>query len=728
MKTKAEQQYIRAFAARIGGIDFAPGDDRVLNTAAAELKKFFEGCAFTGAGRLTVGLAHSAEVCALPQAEKLAVRAVDAKDDGFEVRRFGDSFVAAGANPRGVLYGVYELEDRILAGEAENPDTFIVPAFRKRSDAIGHYHNARTYNFGNDPIDEKKAEYLARLRINQFCACFDGSAFGNCLSDFVHSDVFPFQRQPLPEAVAMLKNSSSLLSKYGIEFHMMLWAPALPKLFAPIEAYPKGVLGRVRRPWGGDENHLDYTLCINHPLVQQHYRNIIPKFIREYPDVKGFFLYNMDGASWLCTPGLCPNCAKTLVDSDPAAHNPWETQAALVTLFADAAHRQDPDFAVSFWGTVHFHGESIAKMYRTAKGFDVLTTGCMGGDHDIYVTKQDAPVYEVAETLRAAKEHGVPACVYYAYNRLEAVQPGLPTPFAAIEALKLFRDWGFTNAMEVTGPTPCMNQITALTMRQFQSQPDTDAESWLSALAARQFGTAAGAHMVAAWKHIHRAFGCWRDYDASPLTGSQFMMRMGLFSNVSGAECILPGVLDAFDGFYMETLSGVEPFRREAYAKNLTPEFLERFTATEQHLAYAEAVAYRALEAAGNEPVGICYYEGGFEGIGRHTQKEFARLNLCSIRMTHAMCRQNIDILKAVALLRAMRDTPAMQAGLYPRYLRLLEEDRALLEEYVAMLEEFSVLRPCLPMTGMCENELRIYIGNAQERIERINTYLAANR
>lgn len=273
-----------------------------------------------------------------------------------------------------------------------------------------------------------------------------------------------------------------------------------------------------------------------------------------------------------------------------------------------------------------------------------------------------------------------------------------------------------------------MNQITALAMRQFQSQPDTDAESWLSALAARQFGTAAGAHMVTAWKHIHSAFGCWRDYDASPLTGSQFMMRMGLFSNVSGAECILPGVLDAFDNFYMETLSGVEPFLREAFAKNLTPEFLERFTATEQHLAAAEAAAYRALEAAGDEPVGICYYEGGFEGIGRHTQKEFARLNLCSIRMTHAMCRQDIHILQAVALLRAMRDTPAMKAELYPRYLRLLEEDRALLTEYVTMLEEFSTLRPCLPMTGMCENELHIYIDNAEERIGRITAYLAANR
>ena len=727
MYTKQERERIRSFAARIGGIDFAPGDDRVLNTAAAELKKFFEGCAFTGSGRLRVGLANSDEIRPFCEAGALSIHTVDAKDDGFELRCVGGDVLAAGANPRGVLYAVYELEDRILAGEAEELAIFIVPAFRKRSDAIGHYHNARTYNFGNDPIDEKKAEYLARLRVNQFCACFDRCAFGNSLSEFVHSDVFPFQRKPLPEAVTTLKSSSYILSKYGIEFHMMLWEPALPKLFAPVEAYPPETIGKVYRPHGVDGDRLDHTLCINHPLVQQHYRNIIPKFIREYPDVKGFFLYNMDGTSWLCTPKLCPNCAKTLVDSDPAIHNPWETQATLVTLLAEAAHAQDPEFSVNFWGAIHFHGQPVANMYRTAKGFDVLTTGCMGSDHDIYVTDPGEPVFEVKETLRAAKEHGVASCIYYAYNKLEAVQAGLPSPFAAAEALQTFHRWGFDHIIEVTGPTPCMNQITALTMRQFFSEPDTDAESWLTALADRQFGKAAGPHMYAAWRHIHDAFSCWRDYGTSPLTGSH-PLRLGLQSDTPGMYCTVPDVLNDIEAAYLDILPNVEPFRRADFARNLTPEFLERFTATEQHLAAAEAAAYRALEAAGDEPVGICYYEGGFEGIGRHTQKEFARLNLCSIRMTRAMCRQDIDILKAVALLRAMRDTPAMKAELYPRYLRLLEEDRALLTEYVTMLEEFAALRPCLPMTGMCENELYMYIDHAQWRMDSIDAYLAENR
>ena len=44
------------------------------------------------------------------------------------------------------------------------------------------------------------------------------------------------------------------------------------------------------------------------------------------------------------------------------------------------------------------------------------------------------------------------------------------------------------------------------------------------------------------------------------------------------------------------------------------------------------------------------------------------------------------------------------------------------------MLEEFAALRPCLPMTGMCENELHIYIDNAQWRMDSIEEYLEENR
>ncbi len=727
MYTKKEKHNIRCFCRQFGSIQFPPHPTVVEETAVQELKQFLADFPLEGTATLVLGRPEAVpalgEACA---AGILAIGEVSPEDDGFEIKWAGSTLFVAGANPRGVLYGVYELEDRVLSGEA--PDTLVVPAFRKRSDALGHYQNARTFNFGNDTIDDKKAQYLARLRINQFCACFDGSAFGNHLSEFVHSDVFPFMRQPSREAVTQLKNTAAIFGKYGIDFIMMLWEPTVPALFAPIDAYPADALGTVHRPWGGDENKMERTLCINSPLVQEYLRDVMGKFIREYPDVKGLFLYNMDGGSWLCTPELCPRCRAALVDSDPTLFNPWENQAKLVTLLSEAAHAVNPDFTINFWGDIHFHGAAVEKMLQTAQGYDHLTTACMGSDHDIFVTNIQQPCFEVEVTLKTAAQRGLSSYMYYAYNKSETVQPGLPTPFATAEAIQTFRRWGFDNLMEVTGPTPALNQVTALTMRQFQSQPDTDPESWLQALAEKQFGSEAGPHMYAVWQEIHEGFECWRDYNANPLTGSNFIVRMGLTSTFDGTPSILPGILERFEEFYYDTVGKVEPWRLEEFRKNQTPEFLERFCAMEAHFATAEEQARLACEKADSEPVGICYYDGAFEGISRHTRFEFARLNLCSIRMTHSMCRQVIHMLRAVALLGTMREDPISVDTLQPKYLQLLREDCVLLTDYIAMLEEFSQLRPCLAMSGMCENEICIYIDDAQKRLDGLLLYLKENK
>src|SRR5690606_25901011 len=101
--------------------------------------------------------------------------------------------------------------------------------------------------------------------------------------------------------------------------------------------YPPEALGTVRRPWGGDANGLSRTLCVNSPIVQEHLRNIIRKLVREYPAVKGAYVYNMDIASWICTPELCERCAVACTDSPPDVYNPWESQAKMVTLLAEAA-------------------------------------------------------------------------------------------------------------------------------------------------------------------------------------------------------------------------------------------------------------------------------------------------------------------------------------------------------------------------------------------------------
>ena len=87
-------------------------------------------------------------------------------------------------------------------------------------------------------------------------------------------------------------------------------------------------------------------------------------------------------------------------------------------------------------------------------------------------------------------------------------------------------------------------------MRQFESEPDTDTEPWVKRLAERQFGKAAGQKMTEVWRWTHDSFDCWKDFGLNPLCGSQFMLRMGLFSCNDGSwelPLLLPEVLDNYE-------------------------------------------------------------------------------------------------------------------------------------------------------------------------------------
>ncbi|MBQ4320735.1 MAG: hypothetical protein IJC35_00730 [Oscillospiraceae bacterium] len=613
------------------------------------------------------------------------------------------------------------------------PDTFVVPHFRKRSDALGHYHNGGTFHFGNDPIDAKKAEYLSRLRINQFCACFDGSPFGNHMADFVHSDVFTFQRYPSFEAINTLKHSSEILAKYGIDFIMMLWEPVLPAIFAPLDQYPPEALGKVRRPWGGDENHLDTTLCVNSPLVQEYYRDLTRKFVKEYPHVRGIFFYNLDGSSWLCTPELCPRCAENLVDSDPSVHNPWESQAKIATVLAEAAHEEDPTFTFNFWGAVHFHGDAIRKMYASANGCDYFTTGAMGSDHDLYVSVKDKLCPAAADTLEEAKRQNIPVYIYYAYNKLEAIQTGFPNPLIVADSIKTFKRWGVRNLMEVTGPTPALNQLNAIAMRQFQTDPDTDVDAWAKKLAQRQFGANAAEKALEVWRHTRDAYECWNGFEMNPLRGSQFMLRMGLFSNMGDGTIeiplMLPSVLDVFEDFVFGTLTNVEPWYAEDYRRYATAECVRRFEAMGEALRQAVNAGRELAELASDEEyIGICHYTGGFEGIERHTMQEYAKLNLAPLEMSYLLCRQKTHLVKAVIALTAMRDgEPAEIPALRKAYRAILEEELALMKEFGALLNRLSRQRPCLALTGMCQSEILRYKKIADRRAADTAQYLSEN-
>jgi len=677
--------------------------------------------------RIILGLdSDSREIARLSEGGVLAISNISREDDGFHLKRVGEEVVIAGANPRGVLYGVYALEDLILEGTSVSLDLRKVPYFRKRGSGLCYTDTFFDRNRFPD-FSEETAAYLSRLGINQLT---DQGVGGN-LCDFVRSDIFPFQKPPLAEFQRKVRAMSSICRKYGIDQYIFLNEPGLPGTTADLAQYPKDALGTVARPWGGGKGGIDTTLCVSSTIVQRYLRNLMRKFVREYPDIKGVLFYNMDVSSWICTPGLCSRCKAVCTDSPDGEFNPWETQAKLVALLADAAHEKDPRFDFRFWGSTHYHGERFDKLIHAARGYNSLLSSWTGSDRTIMLPDAAEPDPTFLLSQKVSADRGLPCYMACEFNNLEAVPRSLSFPFHVIAALKRYKQWNVRNLNEIFGVEAKHNSINALVMRAFQWDPEQDPELFLTDLSRRQFGEQAGPLVYGSWVEMRKAFDAWNDLPSGPfpLEGSQFHVKIG--TAIGGLPpLILPDIVDTYDSI-TTTLTKVEPWLAERYQEQKSQAFLDRMNLMNVHLARAALLAKKAVVVAGDHAfVGISDFR---DVNGRPTCKEYAELNFAPIAVADALCRQRCDILRAYLFLteikrsRAVTNTPLVSET-NEQYRRLISEDIGVQAHFCELLANFAKMTPCYTRTGMTMEEIVGLMADTRSKITALQKFLGQRR
>jgi hypothetical protein len=702
----------------------------VENTAALMMQKFlgkgglnvsivFESTA-SGNKHIYLGRDNNLKVIKdLGDKEDINIRNISAEDDGFHVKKIGKDIIIAGANPRGVLYGVCAFGDFIKEGSKGKLDIRRVPRFSLRFTGIpvflmtDHPSSCRE-------ISEKQAEYFARLGVN---GCIDGGGGSWELSRFVSSDIFPFQMPPDSVLQHRISTASSLFKKYGVDYYIMLWEPTLAKVGAEINKYPLKALGTVKRPWGGDKNGLDKTLCVSSPEVQEHYRNLMKKFVREYPDVKGVLFYNLDGSSWLCTPGLCSRCKTVCTDSPPDSPHPWETQALFTDLLAQAAREERNDFKFIHWIS-HFHDEAAEKLVRASQEYSALAYGVQNGDHDIMITDAVEPGGSEFLMLQdVCVEKSVPFFVVYASNTHEVIPNGFQLPFHISSSVKKLNSWGIRNCLG-SGPIPHFNQVNVLVEKEFMWNPDQNPDTFIRDLSVRQFGNEAGRLMYQAWEEIKNGMDVWNGLRLHPFCGSQTHVSLG-FSYFTNARAILPDIAGSYN-HSLEILTNVEPHREPDYQKYREKMFLEKFQLMGTHLAKASALAKQAIEKAdSNEYIDICYYES--DPIP--TKKEYTELNYAPIAIADIYCRLRCNMITAYHLLSQMKtdsaagNSKAMQ-DCEMQYNDLIREDISVRKRFNVLLAEFLKMKPCLTRTSLSEEGIVYQINYMNTEIERMQNFL----
>jgi len=707
--------------------------DLVENTAAQMMQRFLAKASLSvaivtesqAAGDKRIFLGQESDLAALKalgDSKDINIRDVSAEDDGFHLKQVGDDIVVAGANPRAVLYGVYAFEDFVNDGAAGKLDIRKVPYFRKRGTGL-HYTDV-IFNAELEAFPEEKAIYLSRLGINQMTDQGIGGTFGK----FVKSDIFSFAEPPVRQFQQRAKEMMATCKRFGIDAYIFLVEPTLEPLADGFDSYPEEALGTVRPPWGGDEKTgLKRTLCVNSPLAQDYLREMMQKLVREYPDLKGIQLYNLDAGSWLCTPELCERC-KTVATHSPDAFNPPETQAKLVTLLSEAAHAARPDFELKFWSTVHYHGDRFDEMMRLADGYDGLMSAWTGSDRPLMVPDAAARTATCVASQEIAKERDVPFYMMCEMNNLEVIPKSLSFPFHAAEALQKYKEWNATNITEIFGMAPEHDTINALVTKAFEWEPDQNIEAVLKDLSRRQFGETAGELVYQSWQEMRKAYDIWDDQEDPPfpLIGSQFHTKFGISIGGLG-PAILPDMVEYYDST-IQILTNVEPWLAEGYQEHKSQEFLDKMLAMNAHFAQAAELAKKAIDAASSEQfVGISYFESA---DGRPTCKQYAELHYAPIAIVSALCSQRCDIIRAYHILSAMNS--AREAGddaaakkNEQQYHELVREDIVLLEQFCDLLTEFSQMQPCYTRTSLTEQEIAGHLAFTQAKIEKLKALLA---
>jgi len=705
------------------GYQIVVADERdiVEDTAAQVMQQFLTKAsvsahivsesASTGDKRILLGQESNLKIIReLGDTGALDIREVSAEDDGFHLKQIGKDIVVAGANPRGVLYGAYAFEDFVQAGTKEDLDIKRVPFYRSRGTGLNLTHVI--FGAPLEVMPEETAVYLSRLGINQLT----DQGIGGPMSKFVHSDVFPFQTPPDADFQKRVKDMTALCRRYGIDVYLFLNEPTLDPIDGGYAPYPKEALGMVKRPWGGGEDGLTPTLCVNSPLGQEQLRSSMRKLAREYPDVKGVHLYNLDMDAWFCTPERCERCKLACTDSAPDAADPWETQATLVTLLAEAAHAERPDFDFRFWGAVHYYGEHFEKLMKATGEFDGLMSAWTGSDRSVMIPDGAERAPTCIRSQEMSAERNIPFYMLCEFNNLEVVPKSLPFPFHVADSLKKYKQWDIENLVEIFGIAPEHNTINALVTKEFEWNPEQNPEAFLKDLSRRQFGEPAGALMYQAWEEMSKAFNVWNDVVFSvPLSGSLHILKLG--TAIGGLPLTL--LPDSIQGY---GLFGLD-------ARYHTNEFPDRLALMNSHLAQAAAHAKSAIDAASDEEfIDVNYYEGP---DGPPSCKQYAELNYAPIAMANATCTQRVNIFRAYQLLKGVEDARAagdqqLVAEKEKLYQELVREDIEAQERFVALLTEFSAMEPCYLRTSMTSQELTDFITVTRAKIEVLKAFLVA--
>ncbi len=328
--------------------------------------------------------------------------------------------------------------------------------------------------------------------------------------------------------LAYLKENAALARKYGLVPGLLCFEPrAVPEEF--FARYPMLRGARVDHPFRSFKPR--YTMTITHPLVRDHYAEMVTKLLAEVPDLGYLAVWSNDsGSGFEHTKSLYvgrnggPYMIREWRDDAAIARVAGEWVLRFLRELRDAARRVNPGFRV-IARLESFYGEHDTVWSGLGDGVEVETTSLAARGWTMPYTHPRYPdstqinggsVYQLRfatreKTLMADLEsRGATAHFYFAAGPHQMFAPlvGVPYPRLTHRRLKLLWDNGVRHLSQLGGTCPpelVPWNVNHEILRRFQMDPGMAIEREVNAVARRWAGDECAPALSRAWQLAEEA-------------------------------------------------------------------------------------------------------------------------------------------------------------------------------------------------------------------------------
>jgi hypothetical protein len=413
--------------------------------------------------------------------------------------------------------------DSLLNNHARTARGFDPEAHIREMARLGFTHVEVNGLAATFPYEQAAPDELL-YRFYTYCPALDQFVYSK-----LNKGIYPFEY--LRANLNKLRHSAQLAEKYGLRAGLLSFEPrSVPDQL--LERYPMLRGARVDHPLRSFRPR--YNLTTAHPVVLDHYAEMLEKIMREAPNIDYMVIWSNDsGAGFEYTSSLYVGrngggyVIREFKGDDAIAKAAADNMVRFMKTIRDAGRRVNPKFfsvlrSEMFWVEDPYLKEQIEEGVDlevnslVARGFD------LGYEHPKYdwagdfnfcgLFNQCAEEESIAR--REVEATGSNAHLFFSPGTFWNQEPILAPiyPKLLFERLHALHKQGFSHAAGLTGtmaPEMAPYNINQEVLSAFQNDPAMDIGDYLARRARAWVGPDEAAHLVAIWNHADEAYRCY---------------------------------------------------------------------------------------------------------------------------------------------------------------------------------------------------------------------------